>query len=198
GNKQIVSNFSFTADFGEFIIITGKSGSGKTTLINELSLLENQHSGILNYYNKSELTNKRIQLLRRNCISYMFQNYGLIESMSVLDNLKLALKFNKETDESAVDAYLEKFELSNLKKKKVSFLSGGEQQRVALIRSLLKPFDILFADEPTGNLDQENGMILVNYLQNLVTQSNKSVVMVTHDENLFQYANQIIHLTENK
>lgn len=69
---------------------------------------------------------------------------------------------------------------------------------MALIRSLLKPFDILFADEPTGNLDQENGMILVNYLQNLVTQSNKSVVMVTHDENLFQYANQIIHLKENK
>lgn len=192
--KKIVTNFNLSVKAGDFILITGKSGTGKTTLINNLSLLEKTYTGSLNY-EQFDSTKKNIQRIRKNIISYMFQNYGLLENMTVLENLKLAIKYNQSFKKSDLTLLLEKFSLSeSILTKKVFLLSGGEQQRIALIRSLLKPFDIIFADEPTGNLDDENASFIIKYFQYLVTEKNKAVVMVTHDKQLLQYASLVIDL----
>ncbi|EOH95107.1 hypothetical protein UAW_02186 [Enterococcus haemoperoxidus ATCC BAA-382] len=192
--KKIVTNFNLSVKAGDFILITGKSGTGKTTLINNLSLLEKVYTGSLNY-EQFENTKKNCQRIRKNVISYMFQNYGLLENMTVLENLKLAIKYNKSFKKSDLTLLLEKFSLSeSILTKKVFLLSGGEQQRIALIRSLLKPFDIIFADEPTGNLDDENASFIIKYFQYLVTEKNKAVVMVTHDKQLLKYASLVIDL----
>lgn len=192
--KQIITNFTFPVKAGDFVLITGKSGTGKTTLINNLSLLEKTYTGSLNY-EKFDSTKKNIQMIRKNVISYMFQNYGLLENMTVLENLKLAIKYNKSFKKNDLTLLLEKFSLpESILKKKVFLLSGGEQQRIALIRSLLKPFDIIFADEPTGNLDDENAEFIIEYFQYLVTEKNKAVVMVTHDKQLLKYASVVVDL----
>lgn len=134
-------------------------------------------------------------MIRKNVISYMFQNYGLLENMTVLENLKLAIKYNKSFKTSDLTILLEKFSLAeSILTKKVFLLSGGEQQRIALIRSLLKPFEVIFADEPTGNLDEENAAFIIEYFHHLVTEKQKAVVMVTHDNQLLKYASVVVDL----
>ncbi|MGK0551020.1 ATP-binding cassette domain-containing protein [Enterococcus faecalis] len=195
GDKPIIAALDLAVDYGEFIIISRKSGSGKTTLINNLSLLEHNYQGELTYFNQPLKSHKMLQHLRRNHISYLFQNYGLLNNLSVYENLKLALNYNHQIKKAQLPAFLEEFGLNDVLSKKVVLLSGGEQQRVALLRSLLKPYDILFADEPTGNLDQENTKIIIEHLQRIVKQQQKAVVMVTHDPSLFRYGDRVIDLS---
>lgn len=192
--KKIITNFTLSVKAGDFVMITGKSGTGKTTLINNLSLLENRFTGSLKY-NHSAVKKKNIQTIRKNVISYMFQNYGLLENRTVLENLKLATKYNKSFEKADLNVLLDKFSLpESILTKKVFLLSGGEQQRIALIRSLLKPFALIFADEPTGNLDDENAAFIIEYFQYLVKEKNKAVVMVTHNKEFLKYASVTIDL----
>lgn len=192
--KKIITDFTLSVKAGDFVGITGKSGTGKTTLINNLSLLEKTYIGRLNYEG-FENTIKNRQMIRKNVVSYMFQNYGLLENMTVLENLKLAIKYNKSFKANDLKMLLEKFSLAeSILTKKVFLLSGGEQQRIAFIRSLLKPFEVIFADEPTGNLDEENATFIIEYFHHLVTEKQKAVVMVTHDKQLLKYASVVVDL----
>lgn len=192
--KKIKQNWNFSISEKDFIIVTGKSGSGKTTLLNNLSLIDKQYTGNLFYFEK-KVSKHDIQRLRRNHISYLFQNYALLENQTVQYNFELAKKFNSNISNDHIYNLLTDFSLSkDILKEKIFLLSGGEQQRIALIRNMLKPFDILFADEPTGNLDKENSTFIMNFLKNLTEKEKKAVVLVTHDLNVLNYGTNIIEL----
>ena len=192
--KKIKQNWNFSISEKDFIIVTGKSGSGKTTLLNNLSLIDKQYTGNLFYFEK-KVSKHDIQRLRRNHISYLFQNYALLENQTVQYNFELAKKFNSNISNDHIYNLLTDFSLpKDILKEKIFLLSGGEQQRIALIRNMLKPFDILFADEPTGNLDKENSTFIMNFLKNLTEKEKKAVVLVTHDLNVLNYGTNIIAL----
>lgn len=182
GDKEIFNNFSLTVNDGESIVITGKSGSGKSTLLNILSLIEKVDSGNIVWNNTiiNKINSKETELLMRNEIGYLFQNYALIENDSVLDNLKLASMYAKNRKNIDYHKLLSEMDLDIDINKKIYLLSGGEQQRVALARLFIKPCKIIFADEPTGNLDQKNSDKIMDKLFEL-NKKGKTLVVVTHD-----------------
>ena len=179
---------------GEFISIVGESGSGKTTLLNIIGLLEKQTSGDIVVMGIKNPTSKELTKLQREFYGYVFQNYALIEEDSVQTNLKLALKYNKVIDKQAeINRALKLVGLEGYNKKKVFELSGGEQQRLALARIMLKKCEIILADEPTGNLDNKNRDIVFNILKDLNKQG-KTIVIVTHDNYIANKCDKIIKL----
>lgn len=198
GNRVIFEDFDLNIDEGEFIFITGESGSGKSTLLNMIGLLEQPSRGeikIKGYINPTINSKTGIQLLR-NEISYLFQEYGLIENETVKYNLQIAEKFKKingkEKNKEMLEA-LEAVGLGNILNEKIYKLSGGEQQRVALAKCILKPSDIILADEPTGSLDKKNKIVVMEILKKL-HNSGKTIVMVSHDETIKHFATRSIQL----
>ena len=192
--KNIVRNFNLKINKGEYISIVGESGSGKTTLLNIIGLLEKQTSGDIVVMGIKNPTSKELTKLQREFYGYVFQNYALIEEDSVQTNLKLALKYNKVIDKQAeINRALKLVGLEGYNKKKVFELSGGEQQRLALARIMLKKCEIILADEPTGNLDNKNRDIVFNILKDLNKQG-KTIVIVTHDNYIANKCDKIIKL----
>ena len=192
--KNIVRNFNLKINKGEFISIVGESGSGKTTLLNIIGLLEKQTSGDMVVMGLKNPTSKELTKLQREFYGYVFQNYALIEEDSVQTNLKLALMYIKVIDKQAeINRALKLVGLEGYNKKKVFELSGGEQQRWALARIMLKKCEIILADEPTGNLDNRNRDIVFNILKDLNKQG-KTIVIVTHDNYIANKCDKIIKL----
>ncbi|WEG37156.1 ABC transporter ATP-binding protein [Amygdalobacter nucleatus] len=207
GEQKVFENLSLTIENNEFVAIVGKSGSGKTTLLNIIGLLEFPHSGqVLIDGEKYTSAHKRL-LYHRSQVSFLFQNYALVDDLSVKENLEIACKYssvkkaNKTSrQEEDEDAYLKqvlaKVELpENVLNKKIFQLSGGEQQRVALARLLLKDAKYILADEPTGNLDIANRDIVFAILRRLNKQGN-TIVLVTHDLDIARKADRIINLDD--
>lgn len=192
--KVILNNISLKVNENEFVAVVGKSGCGKTTLLNIIGLLEKRDSGeikVLNYINPKK---KDIQKIRRNNIGYIFQNYALLEEESVLNNLKMAGKYNKDFNKDSMINALEEVGLTkDMLNRKVYELSGGEQQRIAIARILLKPCEIILADEPTGNLDDENKRGIVELMLKL-KGLNKTIICVTHDKYIAQKSDRVISL----
>lgn len=182
GKKTIFQNFSLTINDGESIVITGKSGSGKSTLLNILSLIEHVDSGEVLWDGKQikKINTKETDILMREKIGYLFQNYALIENDSVLENLKLASIYTKDKNKIDYNNLLNQLRLNVDLNQEIYLLSGGEQQRVAIARLFIKPCNIIFADEPTGNLDEENSKIILDKLFEL-NSLGKTLVVVTHD-----------------
>ncbi|MFT8312872.1 MAG: ABC transporter ATP-binding protein [Clostridium sp.] len=194
--KTIFKDFNLEVKSGEFIGIVGKSGQGKTTLLNIMGTLEEADSGIVKIMDKDIRKNKIKRLLLRDHLGFIFQNYALIDNASVNENLEIALKHKKMKKKQKYDAIslaLKEVDLVDYGKEIVHTLSGGEQQRVAIARLLLKDPSIIFADEPTGSLDSENRDIIVSLFQKLHKQG-KTIIMVTHDKNLTKFFSRIIEL----
>lgn len=189
---DILKAFNVKIDQNSLTVITGESGKGKTTLLNILSLLEKPDNGIVEIDNISNPSPREIMKLRRYTISYLFQNYGLIDEYTVEKNLRISLIYRKAMDLSIADA-LAKVGLEGYEKRLVYELSGGEQQRVALARILLKDACYIFADEPTGNLDKGNRNKVIKLLRELA-DNGKGIVLATHDLDLLSYADQHIQL----
>lgn len=198
GNKVIFDNFNLNVEEGEFLCITGVSGKGKTTLLNIIGLLEKPDSGSINImgYDNPEIDSKSgIKLLRSN-ISYLFQNYGLVDNETVEYNLKIAtrfLKLSKNDEKKKIEEALNTVGLSGYEKNKIFQLSGGEQQRVAMARILIKPTSIVLADEPTGSLDSDNRDLIMELLTK-VNEQGKTVIIVTHDKEVVKCAKSVIEL----
>jgi putative ABC transport system ATP-binding protein len=194
--KTLFKDFNLEVGSGEFIGIMGKSGQGKTTLLNMMGTLEKPDSGMIEIMGH-RLDNKKTQrFLLRNHIGYIFQNYALIDNATVNENLEIALKHKKMTKQQKREAMtnaLMEVGLKDYEKEKIHTLSGGEQQRVALARLLLKDPDIILADEPTGSLDVENRDMIVSLFQQL-HKRGKTIIMVTHDEDLSQVFSRKIQL----
>ena len=198
GENKVITNFSYKIEDGLMIAITGKSGCGKSTLLNILGLLDIDYSGEILYNEKliSKQSEKKRNEYIRNNINYLFQNYALIDSETVEYNLLLALEYTKMSKNEKIkkinDA-LKKVDLTDFNSKKIFTLSGGEQQRIALARIMLKPGDVVLADEPTGNLDKENSDAVMKILKELQKQG-KTIIIVTHNSNLAKQFNDVINL----
>jgi len=191
GTHTLFSNFDFHIDDGEFVCFSGKSGSGKTTLLNMIGLLEPIDSGTLVINGKTWNRSRDKRTFYREEVGFLFQNFALIENKTVRQNLAMVIQGigNRHSMESVLSAV----GLQNKIDAKVFTLSGGEQQRVALARLMLKPCNIVLADEPTGSLDIENAKIVMDLLRQ-INASGKTVVMVTHDEQFKKQADRIICL----
>ena len=193
-DKSVIDKLNLKVSKGEFIAITGNSGSGKTTLLNIMGLLEKPDSGDVVINGVKNPNGKQVRILQRDFYGYLFQNYALIENETVESNLKIALKYQKNINHTEkINEALESVWLKGHNKKKIYELSGGEQQRVALARVILKKCEIIFADEPTGNLDKENRDIVFEILKRL-NDEGKTIVFVTHDLDLAERAKRVIKL----
>lgn len=197
GSKPILENLSLQIEEGKIYAITGKSGCGKSTLLNIMGGIEKATSGDVEILGNKNLNpqSQKVRKLLRYQISYLFQNYALSDNDTVEYNLKMALVYNKEIKDKkrAIADALVKVGLKGYEQQKVHTLSGGEQQRVAVARLLLKPTKIILADEPTGNLDIENRDAIFELLLDL-NKAGKTIVLVTHDIKLTQKCDVIIKL----
>ncbi len=195
GDHIIFEDFSLEILKGSMIAIQGKSGSGKSTLLNIIGALEKPDDGtiqVLDYENVKPNSKKSEKMLRYK-IAYLFQNYALIDNLTVEKNLKLAMHYRKDKSPSMIRDALKLVGLEGFENKKIYTLSGGEQQRIALARTFLKPCDIILADEPTGNVDDENKEMIIGILSKL-KETGKTIIVVTHDTSLDKYFDDIIVL----
>ncbi|MFL8672910.1 putative bacteriocin export ABC transporter [Clostridioides sp. GD02404] len=185
-DKNVFNNISLEVNKGEMLAITGKSGAGKSTILNIIGLLDKVDSGKIELFGKdvTNLSRRDKEVLLRNKISYLFQNFALIENDTISKNLDVALyysKMNKKDKELLKLKVLKDLDLEISLNKKIYSLSGGEQQRIALARIILKPSELILADEPTGSLDSKSREKILSTLK-LLNDKGKTIVIVTHDD----------------
>ena len=207
GDKAVkaISKINFEVEKGDFVAIMGPSGSGKTTLLTLIGCLDRPTNGKLYLGTKSidvtKVPENELFKIRRNNIGFIFQGFNLIPSLTAIENVELpmesTMKSGKERRERAREL-LSMVDIADREKHKPSQLSGGEQQRVAIARALADDPNIILADEPTGNLDSETSESIINVLKKLVTEHNRTVILVTHDYNMAKYANRRITIRDGK
>lgn len=199
GKKKVIDNFSLDLEKNEILAIVGKSGSGKSTLLNMIGLLEEYDSGEILLKEKPlpNINSKEATLIRRNEINYVFQTNALVSSKSVKDNLLIAMEYvkkSKEEKDKDIKEILEKLEILDLLDQKINTISGGEAQRVAIARCVLKPGDLILADEPTGSLDPKMSDEVFKLLLSLRDLYDKTIIIVSHDMKLANNCDRIIDI----
>ena len=192
-DQEVLRGIDLKIDKNEFVVILGASGSGKSTLLNILSGLEKSDSGEVVYDNESisDYSEKQLTKFRKDKIGFVFQQYYLLNNLTVEQNVKVGA--NLANNKEYVDI-IKELGLEDKLSKYPNELSGGEQQRVSIARALAKKPTVLFLDEPTGALDEETGRKILEYLLKLKDKSYFTMIMVTHNENIAQLANKIIHV----
>jgi len=198
GSHTVISGFNLKIEENEMVAIVGASGCGKSTLLNIIGQIDSQYNGeiIINGLNMKKLSKKKKEEFIRYNINYLFQNFALIESLTVNENLLIGLeyvKISKQEKSKKIKEALKKVNLENYANKKIFELSGGEQQRIALARIMLKPGNIVLADEPTGNLDKKSSQLVMDLLKNL-QKDGKTIIIVTHSEEVANRCDRIIKL----
>ena len=200
-NLKVLNNINLTVKKKETISIVGESGSGKTSLIMLIGGLEKATSGKI-YFNNKDLTNlseDKISEIRRKNIGIVFQSFYLIPNYSALENVALTLELNKfRNPNSQAKELLFRFGLKNRFNNLPSQLSGGEQQRVAIARAIAMKPELILADEPTGNLDSENSLMISKILFKYVAEEGSSLIMVTHDHKLANKSKRKIKIIDGK
>ncbi|AWM73012.1 ABC transporter ATP-binding protein [Lactobacillus sp. M0403] len=197
-NKTVFANFNLQIDQNEMVAIIGPSGSGKSTLLNILGLIDKVDDGDYQFeqYTNIKPNSRLAQKIIREKISYLFQNFALIEEDTVLQNLLLALKYVKQSKKEKTEiitAALQKVGLSEYLNSKIYELSGGQQQRVAVARAIIKPSELVLADEPTGSLDSKNRDEIIKLLLEL-NDAGKTVIVVTHDSHVAEKCHRVLEL----
>ena len=194
---QALHSVSVTVQKGEFVAILGRSGSGKSTLLNILAGLDKPSEGKV-YIDGTDIFNlseEKRTLLRREKIGFVFQAYELLYSLTVTENIRLPELI---ADANYVGELLDALGIRQYETCYPDQLSGGEQQRVAIARALINHPPILFADEPTGNLDSKTERIVIDLLKNLAEKYGTSILMVTHNEDLVKDADRVIRLEDGE
>lgn len=189
-DKVIFEDFSMELPDGTFTIITGASGCGKTTLLNMLGGIEEPDSGEIRIHGKNLKNIKRRNYFRDE-VGFLFQNFALMENRTVQQNLEIIKPKNRSG--IAMEEALNRVGLSGMENTMVYKLSGGEQQRIALARLMIKKCSFILADEPTGSLDEKNGRIVMDQLHSLKDEG-KSIVMVTHNKEYLSEADLVVKL----
>ena len=198
---QAVKELSLTINKGEFVSIMGPSGCGKSTLLNIMGLLDSPTSGDIEIdgINVCGMSDKELAHFRNQKLGFIFQNFHLIPSLNVIDNVALPLLYRKGLSaserKSKAEKVLKKVGLSHRMKHLPSQLSGGQGQRVAIARAIIGDPEIILADEPTGNLDSKTGIEIMNILHQLNTEGT-TIVMVTHGENIANKTGRVIRLLD--
>lgn len=188
---------------GEFVVLIGKSGSGKSTLLNLISAIDSADEGDIkiNSHSLSGMSENQRTKFRRKHIGFVFQNYNLIPTLSVMDNLLLPLELNgqlNKANRTRARELLDKLSVCERSDYFPDKLSGGEQQRVAIARALIHQPEIILADEPTGNLDEETGQNVLQLLDELVREAGLTMVMVTHSREVIGLADRLLTIRDCK
>ena len=186
---------------GKFSAIMGPSGSGKSTLMHCMAGLDNLSSGkvFIGDTDLTELSEKELTLLRRSNIGFIFQSFNLVPTLNALENITLPIDLSgNKVDTNWIDQITEVVNLSDRLKHKPNELSGGQQQRVAVSRALASKPNIIFADEPTGNLDSKTGNEILDFMRLATTDLNQTIVMVTHDPVAASYSDRVIFLEDGR
>lgn len=200
GNHEMkaLDHVSFSLDEGKFVVILGPSGAGKSTLLNMLGGLDSPTSGTIKVNGRdiSTLSNDELADYRAATVGFVFQFYNLIPTLTVYENVALV----KEISKDAIDAkqMVEEVGLSDHLHNFPSELSGGEQQRISIARALAKNPQILLCDEPTGALDSETGVMVLKLLLSMARNYGKTIVIVTHNQNIAKMADVVIHVKNGK
>jgi ABC-type lipoprotein export system ATPase subunit len=200
-NQNVLKTTQFSIEKGVIYVIEGKSGSGKSTLLNILGGMEKPTQGKVYYKNDSlyDLNDIKQAKIRGEKFGFVFQSFQLIPELTVKENIELPLQFIDNPKNSRnVQELAEELGIISQLHKKPTFLSGGEQQRVAIARALITSPEILFADEPTGNLDQVTSKIIVDILTRLCIQQHVSLVVVTHEKQLFNHPHNLYTMQDGK
>ncbi|MBK9228310.1 MAG: ABC transporter ATP-binding protein [Ignavibacteria bacterium] len=199
--QNVLKDLDLTISDGEIIILFGKSGSGKSTLLNIISGIDlpDEGSVTIDGAKVTGLSEKERTLIRRNKIGFIFQFFNLIPTLTVTENLQLPLELNGIKDgDDKITAILNEVGLPDKANSFPEKLSGGEQQRIAIARALIHNPAIILADEPTGNLDYETGLQIVDLLDRVVKQKGKTMIMVTHSKDVIGLADKIYSMKDGK
>ena len=203
GNRElkVLDNLSLSVETGEFLVITGSSGSGKTTLLTLLSGLDHPTTGnvILDNQDITHATEEELAPLRNRYIGFVFQSFHLVPSMTALENIMFPAELlgNPDATEHAREL-LKNVQLEQRADNLPSQLSGGEKQRVALCRAMINRPKLLFADEPTGNLDSENGKAILSQLIDLKNRQGATLILVTHNPDISRAADRVLTIKDGQ
>jgi putative ABC transport system ATP-binding protein len=203
GSLEVLKGVSLAVDPGEFVCLVGKSGCGKTTLLSLLSGLEKPTQGRVSLDGR-EITSSsedELALFRRENVGFIFQSFNLIPTLSAWENVALPLfpmKIPQEQQRQRAMEMLEKMELDHRTEHLPSALSGGEKQRVAIARALVNRPKIIFADEPTGNLDSATGEAIMSILHRLNDEDGVAILMVTHEADLAKQADRLVRMKDGE
>ncbi len=200
---RALDGVDFTIYKGEFCAIVGTSGSGKSTLLNMLAGLEHPTKGevIISGQHIEKMNEEQLVTFRRQHVGFIFQSFHLLGTMNALENIALPLSFRgvpKNVRMKKAEKLLKLVKLEKHGKHLPTQMSGGQQQRVGVARALVVEPDIIFADEPTGNLDSHTSEEVMKLMKQIVREQNMTLVMVTHDNHLAEYADRVFHIIDGK
>lgn len=198
---KAVDDISISVEKGEFVAIVGTSGSGKTSLLNLLGGLDYADSGevIIGGQSLLNMKDEERTVFRRRNIGFIFQNYNLVSMLNVYKNVVLPIRLDgNKPDEEFIGKILSLLGLTEKVRNRPNQLSGGQQQRVAIARALASKPKIVLADEPTGNLDSRTSAEVMGLLQMTSREFNQTIIMITHNEEIAQLADRIIHLEDGR
>ena len=203
GDSEVhaLKNMDIIIKKGEFVAIMGPSGSGKSTAMNMIGCLDTPTKGsiFLDGHDISKLSESNLAQIRGKKIGFIFQKFNLINTLSAKENIMLPLMFQEvdfEKRSDRADELLTLVDLFDRRNHRPNELSGGQQQRVAIARALAVDPEVILADEPTGNLDTKTGDNVMDFLKKLHKKENKTIIMVTHDEEVAHYANRVEYLKD--
>lgn len=198
GMQTAVDHISFSIDEGEFVVILGQSGAGKSTVLNMLGGMDQPSEGTVIVAGRevSSMNDKQLGSYRADVIGFIFQFYNLLPSLTAHENIALVKSIVKNAGNA--DELLKLVGLEHCRDKFPSQMSGGEQQRVSIARALAKNPQILLGDEPTGALDSETGVIVLELLQKLCRERGKTVILVTHNADIAKCADKVIRMKNGK
>lgn len=200
---RVLKGISFKVEKGEFVAIMGPSGSGKSTLLHILGLLDKPTSGeyIFDGQSANSISEEEIAKICNKKIGFVFQSFNLLPKTSVLENVKLPLLYSdlpkSEWDKKATEA-IELVGLGHRINNESGDLSGGEKQRVAIARALVNDPEVIFADEPTGNLDSKSGKVIMDFIQMLNEEKGHTILLITHEIFTAEYASRIIRIGDGE
>lgn len=198
-NKTVIlKDITLSVETGQRIAIIGPSGSGKSTLLSILSGLDKSTTGkvIIDGVDISSLEEKELALFRNKKISIIFQAFELVQFFTAYENVMLPLSIRNEVNNNTVDTLFNEINLTHRKHNMPATLSGGEQQRVAIARALASGSEIIFADEPTGNLDAVNGKKVMDLLLSTIQENKKTFIIITHDMNIAKRMDAIYEIRD--
>ncbi|MGN1183068.1 MAG: ABC transporter ATP-binding protein [Faecalibacillus sp.] len=198
---KVLDHFNLSIEEGQMVAINGTSGSGKSTLLHIMGGLERPEAGDVMIENRNiyRLSNEELTILRRRRIGFIFQFYNLVPTINVYENIVLPIHLDgQKEDEVYIDELLDMLDLKDKKYHFVDELSGGQQQRVAIARALASKPAIIFADEPTGNLDSKNSKEVLEILKLSQKRYHQTIVLVTHDAKIASYADKIYRLEDGQ
>jgi putative ABC transport system ATP-binding protein len=198
GVHKVLKGIHLQIRSGEFVSIMGTSGSGKSTLLNLIGGMDKPENGrvVIDGDNIAAYTDEKLTLYRRLRVGFIFQFFNLLPNITVSENISMPLLLRGGKDEAKVRTYIQRLGLDGKANAYPYELSGGEQQRVAIARALIHDPDIILADEPTGSLDSETGMMIMESIRQITNGTGKTVVLVTHESHIAEYAQRTMKMKD--